>query len=680
MGVALIERVEPQPQSGETIELVTPEESPSSRDRYPTLREQVYFALFAAFNMLLAKLILSLDYFASIQASVPYIWATLLIGLSTLSLAVCYPPLLAIAYRHIREGRCSVEVLKALIIAMATVATVYALFFDFNRLGYQYLYQTLPWLILALTVEQYLFLLFEQKALENSEFNLLRLAGKVRRLEPYPDHAPVESAVSGDLIKPGDLFKLSTGEFVPCDGRIIEGIAELRERRYSGRPRLKIKGKGQRIFAGSELVQGEVLCEAVALSDDSVITSFIHALNRRVQQTSAKFEDAQGIENRLGLILIGFSICIATYVSGAGENLGVVAGILAYLLSLGLVLRALRMWAHLPGLIHTTAFKKGMLFRDEQTITRLAKIRDLILDVRLVSPPGQISVRSLDILDDRVERDSLLSIVLILLGNSDDEVHAAITEYARPQLRSPTLHKVSDVRVYENRGVCGTVGGVEFSVGTETFLVERGVQLQQWELATLEENETAMYVAMQDELVVRMVLSAPFTADAALMRQRLGASGVRAVLCSADESEQVDKFGKRAGFELASIFGGLKPEHYIEKLGTHSPSALLLNDATLPSVAEKADVTASFFDDVRWNLDRGDVVLFDSSLERLADVFLVGRMAQSVRIVGIVILLAALAICITLTTLGLLDAALLSPVLIVILLGVSLNHFRLLLP
>ncbi len=691
MGEALIDRVEHQPQSGElaasnsidsivTLDVLASNPDAANLDRFLNLRQQVYVALFAAFNLLCAKIILALPYFQAMQPAVPYVWATLVIALSTLTLAVCYPPLLAVALRHVRDGRCSVEVIKAFTLTLATIATLYGLFLDFGSLGHQYLYQALPWLVAALTLEQYLFLLFEGKADENSEFNLLRLAGKVRRLEPYPNHAPVEALVAADRIRPGELFKLGAGEFVPCDGKIIEGTAELRERRYSGRPSVRIKSKGHRVFAGSEVVQGEVLCESVALCDDSVITSFVHALEKRVQLTSDTFEAARAIESRLGLLLLVAAVCIGTYAIGAGASVGAVAGLLACVLSLGLILRAPTMWAYLPGLIHTTAFRRGILFRDEASISKLASVRDMLVDVRLLSPPGRITVQSVEILDDRVDRDSLFSVILGVLGNSDDETYSAVTEYLRTQVHTPALHKVSDLRMYEHRGVCASVAGAEFTLGSEAFLIERGVQIQGWELGKAEDYEQLWYVAMLDEIVARITIALPFTADAAHTRQRLDALGIRAIVCSADDAEGVDKLGKRAKFELSSIFGGLNAEQYTEKLRTHSPAAFLINDTTAPLLAESSSVTVSFFDDVRWNLERSDVLLLNTDLDELADMFLIARLARSVRIMGLVVLALIFGLCIAIAGHGLLAAALLSSVIITGLLLVSLNHFRLLLP
>jgi cation transport ATPase len=684
MGLAAVDRVETVSPVAEipvtesrSLNIGIPE---TAADRFLNLKWQVTVAGFCALNLLLAKIIISLDYFASIQPIVGGVWATLLIILSTMSLAFCLPPLATAAFRDLKDGTCSVEVCKAAMLALAAFATVYALFFDFSRLSHQMLYEALPWLVFALTVEQYLFSLFEHKATENSDFNLLRLCQKVRRLEPYPDHAPVEALVSADVIKPGELFKLGVGEFVPCDGIIMEGIAELRERKYSGLPTVKFKSKGNRIFAGSEIVQGEVLCEAASLSDDSTITSFTHILNERIRQSNDKFEVAKVAESRLTVIAFVIAICVGTYVSGSGQNLGVVASLLAGVLSVGLLLRAPKIWAYLPGLIHTTAFRKGMLFKDSTAIDTLSGLRSFIVDFSIAAPPGRMSVKAFEIVDDRVQKEGLIAVLLALFGGSDDELYAVMTEHLRSLVASPGLLKASDVRSYEGRGLCGSVGGIDFTAGSETFLIERGVHIQGSELLISSEHEQHVYIAMQDEVVARFVVSEHFSADAAQMQGRLSDLGIRSILCSRDSAEEVDKIGKRAGFELANIFGGLNEEQYLERVTSTSPNAILTGDLTPPSIAKIASSTVSFFDDIRWNLSRSDVVLLIPNLARISEMFLIAYLSRSVRFTGFLLLALSLGIAAGFAVWGLVTAGLIAPIVILGLLCIYLNHFRLLLP
>lgn len=679
MGLAAIDRVESQSLE-ESLPPVAVETEQVS-DRFPSLQEQVAVASFCAVNLLLAKLILSLDFFAAIGELLPRIWAVLLIALSTVSLAFCFPPLLAAAIRDARNARFSVEVAKALIATLATFATIFALFFDFSRLSHHLLYESIPWLMLALTLEQYLFLLIEQQALENSGFSLLRLCKKVRRLEPYPDHAPVEALVAADVVKPGELFKLGTAEIVPCDGIIIEGTAELRERRYSGLPVPKFKSKGHRVYAGSEVMRGEILCEAAALSDDSTITSFTHVLNERIRQTNDKFELAESIETRLGLVLVAVAVCLGTYVSGAGQDLGVVATVLACVLSFALLLRAPRIWAHLPGLIHTTAFRRGMLFKDSEVVGDLSRVQNLVVDFRLMTPPGLLSVAAFDLIDERVDAQALYSVLLVLFGNSEEERSLVITEYLRSKVTVPALHKVSDLRIYDTRGISGNVGGIDFSIGSEAFLIERGVHLQPSEIASEHDGNEYLYVAMQDEIVARFVLAPHFTLDAQAMRNRLAELGVRSMLCSPDGADDIDKVGKRAGFELASIFGGLATEQFKERVESNSPAALLCaGERSEPEVVKAAAVTLRYFDDVRWNLEGADVLLLNQELSRISEMFLIARLSRSVRIIGLLVLGLALSTALGVMVWGVAAPSIIASVLILGVLLASLNHFRLLLP
>jgi hypothetical protein len=65
---------------------------------------------------------------------------------------------------------------------------------------------------------------------------------------------------------------------------------------------------------------------------------------------------------------------------------------------------------------------------------------------------------------------------------------------------------VLDLREYEGRGVCGSVKGVEISIGSEDFIVERGIMLQPSDIVTPAADERVLLVAIDNDVIARFWL------------------------------------------------------------------------------------------------------------------------------------------------------------------------------
>ena len=82
-----------------------------------------------------------------------------------------------------------------------------------------------------------------------------------------------EIEVTLDRLRPGDPVSVRAGELFPADGRVIRGSALVDERPIRGGFGLIRKGEGDRVYAGSRAVAGEVCfaVEAVGASTRSAV-------------------------------------------------------------------------------------------------------------------------------------------------------------------------------------------------------------------------------------------------------------------------------------------------------------------------------------------------------------------------------------------------------------------------
>jgi hypothetical protein len=83
---------------------------------------------------------------------------------------------------------------------------------------------------------------------------------------------------------------------------------------------------------------------------------------------------------------------------------------------------------------------------------------------------------------------------------------AAAGDYCQRILGRVASERVLDLREYEGRGTCGAVKGVEISVGTEDFIVERGIMLQPSDIVATSPGEGVLLVAIDNDVIARFWL------------------------------------------------------------------------------------------------------------------------------------------------------------------------------
>ena len=96
---------------------------------------------------------------------------------------------------------------------------------------------------------------------DNSKKLLLNAFGKQPRyVWLYRDG--VEVQVSLDRLQKGDIIVVNTGEVVPVDGHVVEGMAMIDQHALTGESTPAEKGVGDRVFASTVMVAGKVSCRS----------------------------------------------------------------------------------------------------------------------------------------------------------------------------------------------------------------------------------------------------------------------------------------------------------------------------------------------------------------------------------------------------------------------------------
>ncbi len=113
---------------------------------------------------------------------------------------------------------------------------------------------------------------------DNSKKLLLNAFGKQPRyVWLYRDG--VEVQVSLDRLQKGDIIVVNTGEVVPVDGHVVEGMAMIDQHALTGESTPAEKGVGDRVFASTVMVAGKVYVSVETSGSDTASAKISQILN-----------------------------------------------------------------------------------------------------------------------------------------------------------------------------------------------------------------------------------------------------------------------------------------------------------------------------------------------------------------------------------------------------------------
>jgi cation transport ATPase len=306
-------------------------------------------------------------------------------------------------------------------------------------------------------------------------------------------------------VRLGDTVQYKAGDIITVDSRIQSGCLALDERSVSPVCIFRIREEQEVVFAGSEVLAGNATVVALTTRADSTLSRLQAAISPMIEsaQSSLEVEDSRA-SRWSALVILFLSIAAGIFwherIAGFSQAL-LAAGTVALFgstcvvsgLLYGLRRELVQSW-----------MRRGYLLFSASSIRELAAITSIECDASRCGAGSLLKTASLEILDDRLARTSLCDFVCALVGRAEDPILAAIGEYCRRNGKTPSVERVLDLREYLGRGICGTVHGVELTVGAEDFLVERGIMVQPSDGTLTTAGEHLVLIAIDDDVVARV--------------------------------------------------------------------------------------------------------------------------------------------------------------------------------
>ncbi len=385
----------------------------------------------------------------------------------------------------------------------------------------------------------------------------------------------VEVELDAQLLELGDRVRVRPGEVVPVDGLILEGRSFVDASALTGEADPLSLGPGQRVLAGSSLVDGSLVVRAEAVGGGRVRDEVERLLSEAMESPAPYVR----LADRVSAILIPLVLALALgtaawHWQSEGAEQALLIALSVVLIScpcaLGIA-TPLAFWVALA-----QAWKAGVLVRGGEVLERLAQVSRVWLDKTGTLTRGDLTLDSLELTGALDEREALRVAASLELGSEHPIGRALLGEWFRAHggdqaAALAELYAVEGFRALPGLGVEGRVEGRLWRVGRGEGVAAGAVSLSN------EEGQAALFR-----------LHAEPRPEAGAVIRELKRLGLEPTILTGDARQPAEALAEKLGIPVEA---GLLPAGKVERIRAAGAVGTLfigdgLNDAAALAAAD----------------------------------------------------------------------------------------------
>ncbi|MEY8355480.1 heavy metal translocating P-type ATPase [Lachnospiraceae bacterium 54-53] len=428
----------------------------------------------------------------------------------------------------------------------------------------------------------------------------------------------VETVVSVDLVRSGDIFVVRPGENIPTDGIVLEGSSAVNESALTGESIPVDKAAGDRVSAATMNQSGFIRCQATRVGEDTTLSQIIRMVSDAAATKAPIAKVADKVSGVFVPIVIGIAVLTAAGWLLAGESAGfaLARGISVLVISCPCALGLATPVAIMVG--NGMGAKNGIMFKTAASLEEAGKAQIVALDKTGTITSGEPEVTDL-ITAEGVSQQELLTAAYSLERKSEHPLARAVLAYG--EKKQATAQEVTDFTALPGNGLSALWNGASLAGGNFKFIssqanVPEDIKEKAEHLAG--EGKTPLFFAADGTLMGIIAVADVIKEDSPLAVRELQNMGIRVVMLTGDNERTANAIGRQAG--VNEVIAGVLPEgkeSVIRSLGQQGKVAMVgdgINDA--PALT-RADIGIAIGAGTDIAIDAADVVLMKS---RLSDV------------------------------------------------------------
>ncbi|MFH0939440.1 MAG: heavy metal translocating P-type ATPase [Planctomycetota bacterium] len=401
-----------------------------------------------------------------------------------------------------------------------------------------------------------------------------------------------EQIIPAGVVAVGDIVVVRSGEKIPVDGEVVDGITEVNEALLTGENRLVPKVKGDRVIVASINGSGLIRVRAVGVGPNSTLGQ-IAFLVTKAHERKARVEQ---MADRVSAILVPVTVVIALlafvvwyFGPVALQSLVAHGGLerlrdswLNFLFLEPTVSNALRpaiavLVVACPcalGLATPTAIivatglgaRRGILIKGGEALEAAARITDVVFDKTGTLTDGSFRAQEV-LLAPGVDREELLALAGSLEACSEHALAKGVVKEAKKSTLQ--LRKVDNFEPLPGRGLKGSVSKRSYLLGSRSLIMERGYKLKGDFGQRVDTAEAAgltlIFLAEEgSNLIGAIAMMDRIKETTATAITELQAQGINVHLLSGDNPAAAQAVGRHCGIKDKHIHALLRSEEKVD--------------------------------------------------------------------------------------------------------------------
>jgi Cu2+-exporting ATPase len=452
-----------------------------------------------------------------------------------------------------------------------------------------------------------------KKTEDNSKKMLLNAFGKQPRYVWLVKDG-VEIEVSLDKLGQGDIVVVHTGDMVPVDGHIVDGMAMIDQHALTGESTPAEKGIGDRVYASTILVAGKIFVSVEQAGSDTASAKISQILN----DTAGYKLTSQNKGERLADMAVIPTLALGAV---AYTAMGPFGGVAVLNSDLGTGIRMAAPLAMLSSL--ALCAQKGILVKDGRALELMSKIDTVLFD-----KTGTLTRERPEVGEIVPANGHTVDEVLTYAAAAEQKFHhpIALAILHKAEEHGLELPGTDETQYKVGFGISVGINGHIIRVGSRRYLEIEGIPIPADVAEKMDavhrDGETMVMVGIDDHLGGALELRSALRPEVKDIIAGLREQGIKHLaIISGDHEAPTKKLAEELGMDryFAQVLPADKAD-YVKKLQDEGRTVCFVGDGINDSIALKqANVSISLRGATSIATDTANIVFMEQGLGKLCE-------------------------------------------------------------
>ena len=436
---------------------------------------------------------------------------------------------------------------------------------------------------------------------------------KAKLVSLHDGHEHITEVDTSTLLK-FDVIQLNTGDKVAVDGTVLSGNAAIDESLLTGESLPVEKNSGDKVIAGTVLLNGQLKIRASKVGNETVLSQIIELVKKAQNEKPA----IQKLGDKISAIFVPVvvSISLLTFVLAyfafdISMQKALMQSIAVLVISCPCAMGLATPTAVMAGI--GRAAKNHILIRGGNTLEQFAKINTLVFDKTGTLTTGNFKIKELTI-HGNYEEAMVRNLLYSIENYSSHPIAKSLVLELKPNAVKLELHSIQ-----EEKGLgmhANDEQGNRYFVGHSR------------QRSNSSDTKADLILTKNDEVIASLCIEDELKSSAIESMQALNKLGIKTILLSGDNKQKCEDLAKKLA--ISEVYSEQNPEqklNIISKLKNEAPLAMMGDGVNDGPALSKADVGISLSNASGVAIESSQIILLNGN--NLNDIVLAFQLSKT---------------------------------------------------